>query len=331
VFLEDAFTGRNVKDAKVTLEGFEIPAIVGEYDKKGKFYYFTEIPVGYNTVMAYHKKYNEKGFQDKKGLPKEIKLQLYDPMNVAFEFPYPLEDDISQFTFTNDYFIEDPYKIAIKIGSVNNCKCVDSIIETLSLDIEIIDIEKRFNKKILGINKFSCDSSYVYGDDDSRGEVINVGGHKLKPLIFRSSDKNCEIHGGSILFLRKKDGTKFKRFNDPTIKKLRMNNLFVNVITYHRFAYYATKPYKSKFATKDKTVRKNDRNFFAVSETKKSEALFYGDYFTLKTIRENSPIRYIDKIILEFETLQYDDLGLGIFDQYDYFIKLNGKTFDYNF
>ena len=44
IYLEDAYSGKNIKDAKVTLEGFEIPEIVGKYDKKGKFYYFTEIP-----------------------------------------------------------------------------------------------------------------------------------------------------------------------------------------------------------------------------------------------------------------------------------------------
>ena len=62
VYLTDAETDKNIADAKVTLEGFEIPEIVGKYNKEEKFYYFTEIPKGYNTIMTYHKKYNEKGF-----------------------------------------------------------------------------------------------------------------------------------------------------------------------------------------------------------------------------------------------------------------------------
>ena len=80
--LEDAETGKNIDDAKVTLEGFEIPALTAKYDKQEKVYYFDEIPNGYNTIMAYHKKYNEKGFQNIQGLPKELKLSLYAPYRI---------------------------------------------------------------------------------------------------------------------------------------------------------------------------------------------------------------------------------------------------------
>ena len=76
VYLEDAYNGKNIKDAKVTLEGFEIPPITGKYNKKGKYYYFNVIPKDYNTVMAYHEKYNEKGFQDLNKLTDEIILKL---------------------------------------------------------------------------------------------------------------------------------------------------------------------------------------------------------------------------------------------------------------
>jgi hypothetical protein len=82
VYLKDAETDKNIADAKVTLEGFEIPEIKGKYHKQGKYYYFTEIPQGYNTIMTYHKKYNEKGFQDTKGLPKELNLKLFTPYRV---------------------------------------------------------------------------------------------------------------------------------------------------------------------------------------------------------------------------------------------------------
>lgn len=101
IYLEDAETGKNIPDAKVTLEGFEIPAITGKYDKVGKYYYFTEIPVGYNTIMAYHKKYNEKGFQNMKGLPKELKLKLYTPYRVRIP-----NDSLN-------YYKEDPSKLTI--------------------------------------------------------------------------------------------------------------------------------------------------------------------------------------------------------------------------
>ena len=105
IYLEDAYNGKNICDAKVTLEGFEIPAITGKYDKVGKFYYFTEIPEGYNTVMAYHKKYNEKGFQNIEGLPKEIKLKLYTPYRVRIpgdSLNYYKEDNSKIVIMMND-------------------------------------------------------------------------------------------------------------------------------------------------------------------------------------------------------------------------------------
>jgi hypothetical protein len=326
VYLEDAYTNKNIKDGKVTLEGFEMPEIVGQYDKKGKFYYFTEIPNGYNTVMAYHKKYNEKGFQNKNKLPSELHLNLYNPLNVAIEFPYPIKDDNNGNSkrYYNDFFLEDPYKIAIKVGSINNCKCLDSLIKSNFLNVEIVDVLKQENKRFFNLNEFNCEKSVVFKRD-------NLKGYDLRPLDFYMDINSCQMGKNSILFLRKKDGSKFKRFNDPIIKKMREIGLLINVVSYHRFSYHAEMPYKLKYSKKDKVVRKNDKIFFGISDVKKSEVLFYGDYFTLKTIHDTSPIRFIDKTIYDFEALQYDDLGLGIYDQYDYFIKKNGKTFDYNF
>ena len=325
VYLEDAYTNKNIKDGKVTLEGFEIPALMGKYDKKGEFYYFTEIPAGYNTVMAYHKKYNEKGFQDKSTLPSELHLNLYNPLNVAIEFPYPINDNDSfSKKYTNDYFLEDPYKIAVKVGSVNNCKCLDSIIKSNFLNVEIVDVLKQSNKTFFNLNEFKCDKSVVFKRN-------NLNGYDLRQLDFHIDSNSCKMGENSILFIRKKDGSKFKRFNDLIIKKMRVSGLLINVVSYHRFSYHADIPYKPKYAKKDKIVSKNDMSYFAISDAKKSEVLFYGNYFTIKTIHDDSPIRYVDKTIYELETLQYDDLGLGIYDQYDYFIKKNGKTFDYNF
>jgi len=82
IYLEDTETLKNINDAEVTLEGFEMPAIKGKYNKKEKYYYFDKIPSGYNTIMAHHKKYNEKGFQNISGLPKELRLRLQLPYRV---------------------------------------------------------------------------------------------------------------------------------------------------------------------------------------------------------------------------------------------------------
>lgn len=97
IYLEDSKTGKNISNAKVTLEGFEIPAITAKYDKKEKTYYFDKIPKDYNTIMAYHEKYNEKGFQNTKGLPKNLKLKLDAPYRVRIP-----NDSLN-------YYKEDPY------------------------------------------------------------------------------------------------------------------------------------------------------------------------------------------------------------------------------
>ena len=93
IYLENAYSGKEIMDARVTLEGFELPKIIGTYDKKEKFYYFIEIPKGYNTIMAYHENYNEKGFQSLAGLPKKIKLKLFTPYRIKLGNNYYKEDD----------------------------------------------------------------------------------------------------------------------------------------------------------------------------------------------------------------------------------------------
>lgn len=163
IYLEDAETSKNVCDAKVTLEGFEIPEIVGKYDKKGKFYYFTEIPKGYNTVMAYNKKYNKKGFQDVKGLPKKLKLKLYTHYRVKLE---------------NNFYKEDEKKLIINFN------------------------EERFASKEICIEGgYKCYIENYFPEL----EIIQRG--------------SFSSFGNSIMVI-KRNNIAFKRFNDPTIKKL---------------------------------------------------------------------------------------------------------------
>ena len=113
IYVADAETGKNISNAKVCLEGFEIPAIKAQYNKKEKYYYFTEIPKNYNTVMVYHKKYNEKGFQDINGLPKELKFKLHEPLQNYYDFDYETSAEQPNKKFYN-YYVEDPYKIVIR-------------------------------------------------------------------------------------------------------------------------------------------------------------------------------------------------------------------------
>lgn len=245
IYLEDAETGKNIDDAKVTLEGFEIPAITGKYNEKGKYYSFTKIPAGYNTIMAYHKKYNEKGFQNIAGLPKELKLRLYDPLNVSYSFEKPIlsietccnngkshsysktpnflkrvehsKKKISRKTFRYIYN-EDPYHIAVicKLGreQLFNSTTMKKLMEDLSIEEAPQDIS--------------------WGKYEYYNLFLDFEGN----LSFWSGTARA-----SVYLLQKKDSTKFKRFNSPEIKKLRQNNLIVSAITYRTLEYYSNKTY----------------------------------------------------------------------------------------
>lgn len=52
ISVSDAESGENTSNAKVRLEGFEIPAINMKYNKKRKYYFVDKIPKNYNTVMV---------------------------------------------------------------------------------------------------------------------------------------------------------------------------------------------------------------------------------------------------------------------------------------
>lgn len=253
IYLEDAETGKNIDDAKVTLEGFEIPAITGKYDKTGKYYYFTKIPVGYNTIMAYHKKYNEKGFQNIEGLPKELKLRLYDPLNVSYSFEkivltkenccnqgkkynYQLEPKIlkkvknfsakkSKSTFRYIY-AEDPYHIAIISKLDRDHFFNDDKIKEL---IKSLSIEEMYESERFG--------QYVY----QNYAIDNETGHLVDGF-----DAITRQHNYKVYIFQKKDSTKFKRFNCPEIKKLRETNLIVSALTIKTLEYYADKPFNAE-------------------------------------------------------------------------------------
>jgi hypothetical protein len=115
VYLEDAVTHENIKDAQVTLEGFEIPAIKAKYDKIGHFYYFDIRPESYTTVMVRHKKYNEKGFQELDHFPEKISFKLYTPYRIK------AADD-------PNYYKEDSGRLAVIMNDTlynTQAKCPD--------------------------------------------------------------------------------------------------------------------------------------------------------------------------------------------------------------
>ncbi len=398
IYLEDAETSKNVCDAKVTLEGFEIPAIVGKYDKKGKFYYFTEVPKGYNTIMAYHKKYNEKGFQNTEGLPKEIKLQLFDPMNVSYRFESnPYKDSVQVI------YIEDPYKFGIT--SVNDGdyttfrKYIINEIEKLNLNVELVnpflEMEKntniplKFRGKLSYCNDFEfCkNANYVkqieaYPDlrIETKPPIVGYEENKLKPfpiiytnetiLPLLATDSNNDFYclstyeevlynNGSdfmipnretniIFYVRKKDGKKFKRYNDPIIRKIReINRINTFSVTYRKYYHNSKKGkfYKNSY-TKDLDRFNNFKNidsskvfFYHTKRFVKYKNRFFFKLFTIKHqqvfgsscvephqyyknkykhYKENLRYKYqaLEKLEKHKKLVEFDQsIGLGILDK----------------
>jgi hypothetical protein len=324
--LEDAETGKNIDDAKVTLEGYEIPALTAKYDKTGKVYYFTKIPVGYNTIMAYHKKYNEKGFQDVAGLPKELKLRLYDPLNVSYSFEKPVltsenccnqvkkdlyrkkpkflkrvehsKRKISRNTFRYIYN-EDPYHIAVisKLGRDQffNNDLIKKLMENLSIEEAPEDISW---------GKYQYYNLFL----ESKGNLSFLGSRAY------------------VFLLQKKDSTKFQRFNSPEIKKLRQNNLIVSAITTRKLEYYSNKPYNAekfigrKLTELEKSERPNPigNQWIEISyfDTQKEDNYYYN--FKRTNYYPSLPSSDDNTIFSFFFAISKDknsSIGLGMLDE----------------
>ena len=313
--LEDANNGKNIKDAKVTLEGFEIPEIVGTYDKKGKFYYFTEIPNGYNTVMAYHKDYNEKGFQDGNSLPNKLSLKLFDPLNVSYQF-----DQNSYKSATRKVYVEDPFKFGI-----TSSKNVDynEFREYIFEEIEKLDLEVEFVNPFLELEKYK----HIY--PKFRWPVVHNNQKEAYPFIASFPLVNAEefilpLSDGSstynkylnsngvpvynhrndkiIFYIRKKNGERFKRYNDPYLKKIRtIKDIHTFTILYNKYEFES----KNGSSFKKRYSRYIDRNnrFKDIDSSK----IFY--YFKIDKGR-NRNMELSTSINLQFNDLNlYDSLA----------------------
>lgn len=260
IYLEDAETGKNIDDAKVTLEGFEIPAITGKYDKKGKCYYFTKIPAGYNTIMAYHKKYNEKGFQNVEGLPKSLKLKLQDYRYSSYSFDDPkLEQIRKSYLIENDY-LKNLQQTISKEGSVKN----ENFKYLYNEDPYHIAIITKYSYKDFFandsikdlINKLSLEQTiYNSGTDEKRRlncYQFGFGGFvKYEYYENEIGVSECDNNWGysyNVFFFHKKDKTKFNRYNCKEILELRKFNLKVAVLTNKVIEYFGNSKFnKGKY------------------------------------------------------------------------------------
>ena len=349
IYLEDAETGKNICDAKVTLEGFEIPAITGKYDKKGKYYYFKEIPKGYNTIMSYHKKYNEKGFQEVKSLPVELKLNLKKRENNFLILPEDFYSDekkalIKKYDY-REYYIEDQFKIVIDTDvemsyELKRQYLIDLITEK-NLGVELVN--PFFEKDKMSYNvDYNIYNDYLKGQNEGYPNKLEydsnglMQSYQILPLYsgistmddffkFKDSKEICFI-------FRKSNGTKFKRFNDPIIDKIKKLKLNVcTIILYKRSERVSSDLFK-KNAIRDKL-----NNMFNKKNAVDSSKIFiYDNRIRNKTIyklrEESKNLRNLiyepgneQKSIPNFILLKTDNLYISN----SYLFEMNSDNFYY--
>lgn len=106
--LEDAETGKNIDDAKVTLEGFEIPALTAKYDKTGKVYYFENADYSqYKLIYIDHKNKEPQVFKKAKDFPSQLNFKLYKKGTIVNVDTYYNKSPVMDNTREGNFVKED--------------------------------------------------------------------------------------------------------------------------------------------------------------------------------------------------------------------------------
>lgn len=317
VYVTDAVNGKRIKDATVTLEGTDLAPIIAKYDKKCKCYHLDSIPTGYNTVLARHRKYNEKGLQNREGLPAELNLQMHDPLNVSYSFrifpdsaySHKKNKNISAKHFKM-IFVEDPYKIAIYFKGLN-CKQLIDKVSAINAALVAINPLYFTNKNEKDRQSSILDCTTL--DDPDINYPMYAGYSK-----FDNKDSCDGLEDSPAIFFRKEDGSAFKRFNDPVIARLRGEGFMVFAVVYNKLYYEGEKPYRKSFTRKLDKERVIDRAL-------QSEAVLY--YNRLNKCKRKFTFVTFDPDFwrnegYDTQLLSDPGLGLGLLDQQEYFLKV---------
>jgi hypothetical protein len=285
IYLEDAVTGKNVCDAKVTLEGFEIPAITGKYDKKGKYYYFKEIPKGYNTIMSYHKKYNEKGFQNIEGLPSVLTLNLFTPLRIRL-----VNDSLN-------FYKEDATKLVVVMNDTlynSQAKC---------------ELEK---------NDYLCFAKKYFEDHFPELDVYNqIGGlFSLDNFSF---------------YVMRKDKKKFKRFNDPIIKKIGddKNILFVLGMLLETKVVKSENGFKKEYFKEDGTPNYKPQYVKYINYDTINRTVFKNKPYSFRYINQDYRDKYFKGLLVN-DTYKFSDAEIKSFYSSDKKKINNGELYDFD-
>lgn len=351
IYLEDGFSHKCVKNAKVTLEGFELPPIIGKYNKKGHFYYFDSIiPNGYNTVMAYHKKYNEKGFQEIGNMPNEILLKLYPEYNTSYDFlESKYRDDIrlekkngnerliqnkGQF---KDIYVEDLYKVLIVSMKEGSYRTKRDTIYSIAKQLGLIPVNpyipnghsnmslERLYPECLG-DEFG----YIYSewlDENPDCKYLPIRANYLEDYVDTVPGYVLpeEINRYSIFIYKKKDGTKFQRFNDPVLKKLvETEGILVYTLVYEKLRYRGKNDYNFK---KFKKIDEEYQERLKLNENALYPTIYFNEKMMLKNHfkLEKGGIKIVwmpgSRLSEDFIMVPISfkgSYGLGVLDNMDY-------------
>jgi hypothetical protein len=272
VYVTDAETQKDIKDAKVWLEAPGKPNIPFRCETQGACYVIGAVPEGYTTVMASHPMYNDKGQQVAGGLKGEITLKLYDPLNVSYSFER-VKDSIhilatDKYVTTRNYrhlYVEDPYKIGVKVTD-DNCSAVIDQILSLCPELEPINPYYEDNKSLDSDSKtFSCRQLKKLTNYTMPLAV----GYTSGPL------KSKVDYEEVVVFFRFRDGHKFKRFNDACIARLStLKDIRVFGLVYEKAEYIGKARYRKKF-----TSELDARNLHAAGQSLSGIALYRGTGF----------------------------------------------------
>ncbi len=276
IFVLDAETRKQIPNAKVFLEGIGIPSLNAKYNSKEGYYYFDEHSEKYNTIMVYHKKYNEKGFQNKNNLPQEITFKLHKSLNNYYDFV-----DKKNSSKDHIFYVEDPYKIIIRPESSDISynsfrEKIYSFIKKNNLEIEPINpsieynIRKGYKNQLvtepyplmfsenITCNQNVCSFPLIYGFDNFQTYCNDEKTTKTKNIV---------------LFFRKKDKTKFKRFNDPIINKIEESRQFkILYVIYNKGIRYID-DLNSNYNYRDR----ENRNYNIKNKIDSSAVYFYNN------------------------------------------------------
>ena len=274
IYLEDAETGKNIADAKVTLEGFEVPAIPGEYDREGKYYYFKNVDYSkYALIYLEHKNKEPQVFNKKKIFPNKLYFELLEKRttietNIDYneDINIPKGDTIIN-SIHRDVSTVDHYKTLLLLKNSSDLTFfeiktkIDSLVEPYGL--EYIDdlvpkmyfirfYGSQFHGVFAGENSIICninENKSLKGFFKENPDRINfIKTHPLGEDEYTITDffsENEEFYNNVydwkkncyVLPYRKKNKAPFRLENDPLIYEIKRHSsqLEFGKIRYDKF------------------------------------------------------------------------------------------------